>query len=151
VGTSRKERMNNLRLIDDKEEPRKKDERIALVHVFNIYYEKNCEKKNPVPYSVCMRSMLFFKYEDHETGEIITSYPEMDSWKEQLEGFFKDDFARNNRGYHFTYFLKQYGSFVKEFKKRESIIPKKPMMIVCDNPECGKLRQPFGICEHCKQ
>jgi hypothetical protein len=139
------EKKTELRIIE-KEDVKKKDERVALVHLFNIEFEKECGKKNPLPYGACMRAMQFFKYNDEETGEIITSYPDIDSWKDQLTGFFKDDFARQNRGFHFTYFLKQFGSFHKPVARQKEI-KHKPIMINCDN--CKKPRQPFGVCEHC--
>lgn len=55
---------------------------------------------------------------DEETG--APEVPSFDEWKEEVDAFWLDKFAAENRGYHFSYLLKGYGSF-KKFKpgKRE--------------------------------
>jgi len=93
-----------------------------------------------------MKAMLHFEITDEKTGELFIEYPDEATWTEQVEGFFKDDFARDNRGYHFTYFIKQYGSFVKVFKKSKTI---KSSIIKIECEFCHKPRQPFGVCEYC--
>jgi hypothetical protein len=133
-----------LKLLDSTE--KKIDPRVHLVSLFNKKYEEVTGKKNPFTWGMAMNAMLHFEPMDKKTGECYEEYPDEDTWNEQLNGFFKDEFARDNRGYHFTYFLKQFGSFVKVFKKSEQA-RKVNIMILCE--ECGKQRQPFGVCEHC--
>lgn len=48
---------------------------------------------------------------DDETG--MPEIPTVDQWTEEVEAFFRDSFAAKERGFHFSYLLKQYGSFKK--------------------------------------
>jgi len=48
---------------------------------------------------------------DDETG--MPEIPSIEQWTEEVEAFFRDSFAANERGFHFSYLLKQYGSFKK--------------------------------------
>ena len=100
--------------------PPKPNPRAVLIDLFNKKYLAELGEDNPFPFPVCMRAMLHFRYVDEETGEELTAYPTPESWSKELEGFFKDDFARDNRGFHFTYFIKQFGSFAKRTRIKRS-------------------------------
>lgn len=125
-------------------EERKFDTRKHLIHLFNTAFKEKRGKDNPLPFGACMRAMQGrFKFEDEETGEIIIEYPTEQSWQEQVEAMFKDEFCAKNKIFDFPYFLKQFG----RFKMSDPVVEKKKLLIKCE--ECGKLRQPFGCCEHC--
>ena len=136
---------DNLRLVvsEDKKEVWK-DPRRHLIGMFNLKFQEETGCRNPVPFATCMNAMRTFEKADESTGELFIDYPDEQTWADQLAGFFKDKFAIESRGLHFTYFLKQFGSFKRDYKKP---IPKKKLMIQC--PNCKKPRQPDGPCEHC--
>lgn len=96
---------------------RKPNPRAVLIDLFNKKYKAEIGEDNPFPFSVCMNAMLHFRYVDEDTGEVFTTYPTEEAWTKELDGFFRDEFARTNRGYHFTYFIKQFGSFAKRSRK----------------------------------
>lgn len=52
------------------------------------------------------------------TGEI--ELPSVEAWTEEINEFFKDDFAGTQRGFHFSYLLKQFGSFKKIAPKKRT-------------------------------
>lgn len=113
---------------------RKPNPRAELIDLFNKKYLAELGEDNPFPFSACMRSMLHFRYVDEETGEEFMTYPNEDAWKKELGGFFRDDFARDNRRFHFTYFIKQFGSFAK----RERVKPPAPNLVEWDTcVKCG--------------
>lgn len=82
-----------------------------------------------------MNALNTFKYVDEGTGEEVRDLPDLETWQEQLNGFFDDPFARDNRAFHFTYFIKQFGSFVKftPIKKQSNAAP---TLFLC--PDCKK-------------
>jgi hypothetical protein len=124
------------------------DSRKHFISVFNKTFKAQLNRENPLPFGACMRAMQGrFKFEDEETGEILIEYPTEEAWKEQIEGMFQDEFCKKNRIYDFPFFLKQFGRFKPIEEKKQ--VKKTSLMIICDNPECGKQRQPFGCCEHC--
>jgi len=57
---------------------------------------------------------------DEETG--APEIPSLDEWKEEVDAFWLDSFAAEQRGFHFSYLLKMYGSFRKyrPVKREES-------------------------------
>jgi hypothetical protein len=112
---------------------KKPDERPILIDLFNKKFMGETGEKNPFPFPNCMKAMGYFKYVDEETGEEFKEYPDSDTWQKELDGFFRDEFARDNRKFHFTYFIKQFGSFAKRSRvvvKREAV-------------------SPWDTCEHC--
>ena len=121
-------------------EPRPIDTRIALVHEFNQVFQTRTGHKNPMTFGACMNALNTFKYVDEGTGEEVRDLPDLETWQEQLNGFFDDPFARDNRAFHFTYFIKQFGSFVKftPIKKQSVVHSPKLSSYVC--PDCGKVR-----------
>lgn len=50
---------------------------------------------------------------DGDTG--APEVPTFEEWKDEVDAFWLDKFAAEERGFHFSYLLKQYGSF-KKFK-----------------------------------
>ncbi|MEW6060951.1 MAG: hypothetical protein AB1600_03320 [Bacteroidota bacterium] len=48
---------------------------------------------------------------DHDTG--APEIPSVEAWRDEVEAFFHDEFAAKERGFHFSYLLKQFGSFKK--------------------------------------
>lgn len=74
--------------------------------------------RNPaMPWGEMMNRMKGkFEGVDEETGEVLIEYPDEETWKFEMDGFFKDEYAQKN-GYGFSYFLsKRYGSFGKYVK-----------------------------------
>ena len=141
-----------LKLVEPKAPP-KPNPRAVLIDLFNKKYEAELGEENPFPFANCMKAMLHFRYVDEDTGEVFTTYPNEDAWKKELDGFFKDEFAKTNRGFHFTYFIKQFGSFAK----RNRVKPKPQGFVSpwdtcpycgtdfergtsCPNPKCKEAR-----------
>lgn len=122
------------------------DPRKGLIDIFNKAFLYYTGKKNPFPYGACMRTIRKFESIDEVTGECFIEYPDESEWREQIEGFFQDDFARENRGFHFTYLLKQYGSFVRHtaITTKKKITPN-PQLIECDH--CHTIH---GALDKCK-
>lgn len=108
--------MTSLRIIEGVEKKEWKDPRPDMIVMFNEAYLKATGNKNPFTFGACMRAMLTFEQADPKTGELLIDYPEQEAWTREIEGFFKDEFARDKRNYHFTYFLKQFGSFGRSKK-----------------------------------
>lgn len=74
---------------------------------------------------------------DEETGEIKRGYPEIGEWNEQVEAFFRDEFAARKAGFSFGYFLKQFGTFVKfEPAQVKKSAQSAPVFFYC--PKCKK-------------
>lgn len=107
--------MTPLKLVPKKEP--KPNPRAILIDLFNKKYEAELGESNPFTFAQCMKAMLHFRYIDEDTGEVFTTYPAEDAWAKELDGFFRDDFARDERHFHFTYFIKQFGSFAKRSPK----------------------------------
>lgn len=123
------------------------DPRPVLIDLFNKKYRAEIGEDNPFPFANCMRAMQHFRYTDEDTGEVFTSYPAEDAWKKELDGFFQDDFARDNRSFHFTYFIKQFGSFAKR-----SRVKRKPEGVLTEWTTCDNCLAdyPKGTVHQCK-
>ena len=106
----------NLKLLKSEGSP-KPDPRRHLIHLFNLKYKEVLSEDNPFTFPKCMQAMRTFRFVDEETGEEMVEYPPEETWAKELDGFFRDDFARDNRKFHFTYFIKQFGSFAKRMPK----------------------------------
>jgi len=110
------------------------DPRIRLVAIFNSEYEERTGRKNPVSYGWCMKKLYKqFVTVDEETGECFIEYPDIDTWQEQVNGFWEDDWAKTKAHYHFSYLLKQFGRFAS-VEKREAPIDR---MLEYHCPHCG--------------
>ena len=107
------------------------DTKRHLVHLFNQEWEARFTTKNPLPFGGCMKAMKFFESVDEATGEIVTEFPDDETWLRELRGFWDNEFARVNRRYHFTYFLKQFGSFSNPVKKKIPDRPKARLRALC--------------------
>lgn len=71
---------------------------------------------------------------DEETGEI--EVPTLEQWTDEVHAFFQDSFAGKERGFHFSYLLKQFGSFKKfEPAQRKPSDPE----IVYSCPTCSRV------------
>jgi len=137
-----------LRLVQmENEEPKLWiDPRKNLIKLFNEKFVLETGKKNPFPYGACMKWLQdTFEIDDRKTGETFIEYPEEQTWIEQLNGFFQDEFAKRKRGFHFTYLLKQYGSFVTDYKRPETKLKPKNVMFFCT--DCQKNHRHFEECE----
>ena len=123
--------------IDGTTEP-KPDPRRHLISIFNKFYVENTAKRNPINFGWMMKMMeTRFVTVDEPTGECFIEYPDEQTWNEQVKGFFDDDFAWINRNYHFSYLMKQYGSFAKVEKIKQAKTDK-------------ALSEQFYFCEKCK-
>ena len=115
--------MSELKLVEQQTKPiHWKKER---VNYFADKFQQTQERRCPLGYPMMMKLLSVYaeekwSYTDDETGEIIFEIPPMDEWKAQVDGFFRDEFAAKNCGYHFSYLLKQYGRFVKYEVKQET-------------------------------
>jgi hypothetical protein len=61
-------------------------------------------------------NMLYHRFEiaDEKTGEIYEDYPTLESFMEQLEGFFRDDWVVKEKAFKFNVFMgKGYGGWNK--------------------------------------
>lgn len=88
------------------------DPRKALIDYFNEQYLARTGRANPVQYGGMMKMLEWFWHTDEDTGEIFKDYPDPETWAEQVDGFFRDEFAGKNRGFHFSYLVgKNWGSF----------------------------------------
>jgi DNA-directed RNA polymerase subunit RPC12/RpoP len=69
------------------------------------------------------------------TGEI--EIPSYESWKEETDYFFQDEFAAKERGFHFSYLLKQFGSF-KKYEPAKKRTAETDAMIIYMCTKCGR-------------
>lgn len=120
------------------------DTRRELIHLFNLKYKEVLNEDNPFPFSNCMRAMQTFRFVDEDTGEVMIEYPPEEVWKKELDGFFKDDFARDNRKFHFTYFIKQFGSFAIRLPK--PVVKEKVAVIKVKCPDCPAEMEQGSVC-----
>ena len=136
-----------LRILET-EQKKPADKRIHLVNIFNIEFERVTGRKNPLLWGGCMKAMTHFRYVDEETGETFTEYPDVSDWTEQVVGFFKDDFARNQRGFHFPYFIKQYGSFARFTPRKPGAKPTETIVLIrCS--DCQTEHESDKLCPKC--
>lgn len=120
--------MNALKLVPKKAP----DPRPVLIDLFNKKFHQETGEDNPFPFANCMRAMQHFRYVDEETGEDFKTYPNEETWNKELDGFFQDDFARDNRSFHFTYFIKQFGSFAKRSRVKRKAAGSMVELETCD-------------------
>jgi uncharacterized protein YktA (UPF0223 family) len=96
---------------------------------------------------------------DEETGS--PELPSIDQWTDEVNAFFEDPFAAKERGFHFAYLLKQYGSFKKYVPKKREAASDVMLTYQCTNPECKReIQQPrskwmryrnqTAVCSKCK-
>lgn len=133
--------MENLKLLEQPEEqPKKKTWLQERIDDFLVGFKQTTGKTYPIPYPQLV-GMLSAKANNAMGGwatvsedekEIVPGYPEMDVWIEQRKGFFQDEFAGMKTGFSFSYFLKQFGTFVKYIPNKEKPINKtKPIIFYC--------------------
>jgi hypothetical protein len=123
-----------LKLLNtDGQEEIKRDPRMGLINKFNEMYLSKTGRKNPVNFGWCMKMMeKQFVTVDEESGECWIEYPELETWLEQVNGFFKDEWARTKSKYHFSYLMKRWGGFA-EFS---DTTPTQQIDRIC--PDCGE-------------
>lgn len=115
--------LNELMLLESEQPQKKVNWKLERVKYFMEHFESVLRKRCPVGFPMAMRLLTVYaedrwSYPNEDTGEITFDIPPIDDWKEQVDGFFKDEFAAKNTGFHFSYFLKQYGRFVKYEPKK---------------------------------
>ena len=110
------------------------DTRRLLIDLFKSKFKSEIGEDDPTPWGKAMMGMLHFRFVDEMTGEEIIEFPTEKAWRDQLDGFFNDEWARDKMGYSFAYFLKNFGSFAKYRKG-----PKAKVAAV----------SPWETCEHC--
>ena len=112
------------------------DTRRLLIDLFKLKFKSEIGEDDPTPWGKAMMGMLHFRYVDEMTGEEIVDFPTEKAWRDQLDGYFNDEWARDKMGYSFDYFLKHFGKFAK-YKK----VPKAKVEVVSPwdtCPDCGK-------------
>jgi uncharacterized protein YbaR (Trm112 family) len=71
---------------------------------------------------------------DHDTG--APEIPSVEAWTEEVNAFFQDSFAAHERGFHFSYLLKQFGSFKKFQPQKREAENDSWLIYECANPAC---------------
>jgi hypothetical protein len=115
--------MTNLKLVEP--EPKKMDWRIERINYFLDTYLLATGRRCPLGYSSLMGRMTNAWVANHsftneETGEIEFDIPDIEDWKSEVDGFFKDKWARDNLKFHFGYFVKSYGKY-SEIKPKTTV------------------------------
>lgn len=110
----------------------------------NYFYHKHRELfgKKPLAGYGEMIGRTRHKYEkpDPNTGEIFIDYPEMDSWKEEVDGYLEG--GGKDKSYSFAWFIAtigQYGTY------RRAAGVKKELELLCT--ECGATYSLGGRCK----
>jgi hypothetical protein len=96
---------------------------------------------------------------DEETGQ--PEIPTIEQWTEEVNAFFEDRFAAKERGFHFAYLLKQYGSFKKYAPVKREAASDVMLIYQCKNPDCKKkmanprskwlkFRDQTAVCSNCR-
>ncbi|MBI2427514.1 MAG: hypothetical protein HYV29_01705 [Ignavibacteriales bacterium] len=96
---------------------------------------------------------------DPDTG--APEIPSVEAFTEEVNAFFQDEFAATERGFHFSYLLKQFGSFKKHKPEKREAESDGWLTYICANPECKHemrhLRSRWlqhkdqnGICSKCR-
>lgn len=146
-----------LRLLKENGETEKiPDPRPDLVDYFRKKYEAITGKPEPIKFGGCMVMMYRrFVIPDEASREIYIEYPELPEWQKEVDGFFKDEFAKKVK-YHFSYLCKQYGRFAP-IEKREPTDPMLKYVCECDHEvrmkksEWARYANKQGTCSICKK
>lgn len=113
--------MTELKLVEDTKPLDWRKERIGY---FLTVHLNVTGRKCPLGYGALMGMMsnLWVKHHgyENEDGDVDFDIPDMETWKEQVDGFFRDEWARDNMNYHFGFFIKTYGKYTVEKKKSAS-------------------------------
>lgn len=95
----------------------------TFVGIFYYKFEKETGEKCKLGWGGLKKMLTTFadkNWTDEESGEC--EHPTIEAWQEEVDAFFLDDFAGTQRGFHFSYLLKQFGSF-KKFKPQKRTAP----------------------------
>lgn len=134
-----------LTLLDTEPQPFKRPTRQMMI-VYRAAYKEATGRECAITWGR-MGAMIIgaFELPDIDSGEIQFEYPEPATWKQEVDGFFKNDYARSQR-FPFALFLKQFGQYaVVEVKKRTPRIAVS-MWDTCE--KCGRNFPKGGECKH---
>lgn len=143
---------SNLQPIDSDEKLIRPTRRY-LIDLYRKKFLLETGKQSPVTFSEMMHRMKGkFESIDEESDELFIEYPDEQTWRFELDGFFQDEYAEKN-SFAFWYFLsKRYGGFGK-YKKivhppSSPFSRKKQSLVYFKCPDCGSSRSTVGNCSN---